>query len=133
MSEIESVKKNLYFSIFLIIILYILGIAIYHNIEGWTYLEALYFLTATFTTVGYGDITPKTELGRLLTVFILWIGVSIGFFLIFNLAAYRETNLDRHIIDRFKIFRTLTSKESDADKKKIMEIKKKHEFYLKPK
>jgi len=132
MSEIESVKKNLYFAIFLMIILYIIGIAVYHNIEGWTYLEALYFLTATFTTVGYGDITPKTELGRLLTVFIIWIGVSIGFFLIFNIAAYRETTFDRHIMDRFKIFRTLTSDESSSTDKKIKEIKKKQYFYLKP-
>lgn len=31
-------------------------------------LESIYFMTATFTTVDYGDITPKTTYGRLFTI-----------------------------------------------------------------
>ena len=109
----DGVKRNLYFAIFLMLILYIIGTFFYHNVEGWTIIEALYFLTATFSTVGYGDIAPKTDAGRLFTIFILWIGISVGFFLIYSMMAYRESAIDRGLLAKLKIFGTLTS-----DKKK---------------
>ena len=44
----KDVKRNLLFAVFLIIVLYIIGIFFFHVIEGWSYLDAAYFLTATF-------------------------------------------------------------------------------------
>lgn len=38
---------------------------------------AMYWTITTITTVGYGDIAPKTELGRLLASFTMMIGWSI--------------------------------------------------------
>lgn len=42
-----------------------------------TYLDALYFTVATLTTTGFGDITMKDEIGRLLAVVIMVVGVAL--------------------------------------------------------
>jgi len=42
-----------------------------------TFLDAVYFSVATMTTVGYGDVTPRTELGRLLTILMILTGIAI--------------------------------------------------------
>lgn len=42
-----------------------------------TFLDAVYFSVATMTTVGFGDITPVSELGRLLTVLMILTGIVL--------------------------------------------------------
>ena len=39
--------------------------------------DVLYFAMVTITTVGYGDITPVTDAGKLLTVLLFSIGVVL--------------------------------------------------------
>ena len=41
------------------------------------YVDALYFTVATLTTTGFGDITMTTPGGKLLTVFIMIVGVAL--------------------------------------------------------
>ena len=40
------------------------GAAIFHVIEGWTFLDAVYWADYTILTIGIGDFAPKTHLGR---------------------------------------------------------------------
>lgn len=42
-----------------------------------TFLDAMYFAVATMTTVGFGDITPISEGGRLLTILMIWTGIGL--------------------------------------------------------
>lgn len=42
-----------------------------------TFLDAVYFSVATMTTVGYGDVTPATETGRLLTILMILTGIAL--------------------------------------------------------
>ena len=53
------------------------GVLVYHWLEGWSYLDALYFCVVSLATVGYGDFTPTTPFGRLFTVFYLINGIGI--------------------------------------------------------
>lgn len=55
----------------------LLGAIFYHYVEHLSWIDALYFTTITLATVGYGDITPKTDAGKLFTVFYVLIGISI--------------------------------------------------------
>ncbi|MBD2454439.1 ion transporter [Nostoc sp. FACHB-87] len=42
-----------------------------------TFLDAFYFSVVTMTTVGFGDVTPISEAGRLLTVLMILTGVTL--------------------------------------------------------
>lgn len=49
---------------FLTIVL--LGALVFSRIEGWTYLDSVYWADVTLLTIGFGDISPETTLGRAL-------------------------------------------------------------------
>jgi hypothetical protein len=55
----------------------IAGTFIYHWLEGWSYLDALYFCVVSLATVGYGDLTPTTPLARGFTIVYLLNGIAI--------------------------------------------------------
>jgi len=48
---------------------YLVGIWFYGWTEGWAPIDVIYYLTVTSTTVGYGDLSPATPMGRLFTTF----------------------------------------------------------------
>jgi voltage-gated potassium channel Kch len=58
----------------LIGLLLLVGTLVFHEVEGWAYLDSFYFSAITLATVGYGDFTPKTPVGKLLTVFYIFMG-----------------------------------------------------------
>jgi voltage-gated potassium channel len=60
-------------SAFLVVIIGTIG---YHIIEGWRWLDSLYFAVMTATTVGYGDFHPATDKGKIFTM--LYAIASIG-------------------------------------------------------
>lgn len=53
------------------------GTIFYRNVEGWSWIDALYFSVTTISTVGFGDLSPQTPLGKLFTVFYIFIGVGV--------------------------------------------------------
>jgi len=53
------------------------GMVFYHNVEGWSWLDAAYFCIVTMATVGYGDIHPVTPYGRLFTIIYIILGVAM--------------------------------------------------------
>jgi voltage-gated potassium channel Kch len=56
---------------------YLVGIAAYGHLEGWSPLDTVYFLTVTSTTVGYGDLSPDTSTGRLFTCGFALVGITV--------------------------------------------------------
>ena len=73
-----------------------IGTIAYRYLEDWSWLDSLYFSVITLTTIGYGDFSPKTTLGKLFTMGYIIIGVSLilGFVntLLLN---YRKENIKK--------------------------------------
>lgn len=63
------------------IIIIITGTIAYHYLEGWSYIDSLYFSVVTLTTIGYGDFSPQTDAGKIFTI--LYIIAGIGMILSF--------------------------------------------------
>ena len=53
------------------------GTLVYHVLEGWSLLDSLYFSVVTLATVGFGDLTPTTDLAKLFTVGYITVGIGI--------------------------------------------------------
>jgi len=61
------------------VVILINGMIIYHFVEGWRWLDSLYFSVITLTTVGYGDFSPKTDFGKIFTMIYVLTGIGIIF------------------------------------------------------
>lgn len=67
--------------LFTTIIILIIGTLVYHFVEGWSYVDSIYFSVVTLTTIGFGDFAPKTDVGKIFTI--LYIIAGIGMILSF--------------------------------------------------
>lgn len=54
-----------------------LGTIAFHLLEGWSILDSLYVTVQTVTTVGFGDLTPRTVWGRAFATVFMMVGVGI--------------------------------------------------------
>ena len=58
------------------------GTAFYALVEKWSVLDALYFCVVTLATIGFGDLTPTTRIGKIFTIGYVFVGVgTLGLFL----------------------------------------------------
>ena len=62
------------------------GTLFYMFAEGWSWVDSLYFAVTTLTTVGYGDLSPTTDVSKLFTTFYIFGGLGIVFTFLHTLA-----------------------------------------------
>ena len=55
----------------------VVGTLVYHWLEGWSYLDSLYFCVISLATVGYGDLTPTTPEAKIFTIIYVINGIGI--------------------------------------------------------
>lgn len=54
-----------------------MGTVVFNRLEGWSILDSLYVTAQTVTTVGFGDLTPRTFWGRAFSTVFMMVGVGI--------------------------------------------------------
>ena len=69
------------------------GTVAFSLIEDWSVVDSFYFSVVTATTVGFGDLTPDTDAGKLVTVIYIIFGISI-------IGTYLNARLKRHSVRR---------------------------------
>ena len=58
-------------------VLLAVGTLFYHHVEHFSWVDAYYFCVVSLATVGYGDLVPHTDIGKIFTTFYIIIGVGI--------------------------------------------------------
>lgn len=68
-----------------ILIIGFLGLII---IEGFSPLNSLYMLVITFATIGFGDVVPVTDVGKVFTICIIISGFTVGLYSLGKITAF---------------------------------------------
>lgn len=74
------------------VLILVAGTIFYRVVEGWRWLDSLYFAVVTLTTVGYGDLTPQTDAGKIFTMFYILVGLGVIASFIALIADFRDTS-----------------------------------------
>ena len=91
----------------------IVGAVAYRHLEGINYLEGLYLSVITFTTVGFGDLAPKDDKGRVFTCFFIalaLLGVAQLVDIVFDYLI-----AERKLVEKKAIFRSWFHEDEDED------------------
>lgn len=83
-----KLKNQLLTTILIFIAILLLGSFIFHTLEDWRYLDSLYFTVVTSTTIGYGDFVPKTDAGKIFTMFYCFFGIAMVFYFVTLIGRY---------------------------------------------
>ena len=90
-------------------LLILVGTLSYHALEDWSLFDSLYFTVVTLTTIGYGDLTPKTSGGKLFTMVFALGGVFTLFYLAADFIRAVISGEVRTILGKQRMERTLAA------------------------
>lgn len=80
--------KNLFFALLLLGGLMLMGIFGYMFIEKYNFLEAIYMTVITIASVGFNEVRPLTDNGRIFTIFLILINLGLFTYFITWLSRY---------------------------------------------
>jgi voltage-gated potassium channel len=77
LNEHKVTQKQVFSLALVALLLLCTGAVFFHHFQKLDWINAFYFCTVTLTTVGYGDITPTTDMTKLFDIFYILIGIGI--------------------------------------------------------
>ena len=80
--------KRLLWVIGFLAIIIVIGIIGYMLIEGWSFIDSIYMTIITITTVGYDEVQPLTDNGKIFSIFLMIGGVGGALYFFSVTAAY---------------------------------------------
>lgn len=83
-----NINLRIILSISLILTLLAAGTIGYSSIEGWPLIDSLYMAIITLTTVGFSEVAPLSESGKLFTIAYIVLGIGSAGFAITTLFGY---------------------------------------------
>ena len=94
---------NLIIVVLLAVFLVALGTAGYMVIEGWTIMDSVYMTVITLSTIGYGEVNPVSQPGRIFTLILIVMGVGFFLYVIGNVVQFLVEGRIRLILGRHKL------------------------------
>ena len=79
-------RRRLAYATLAIVLMITVGAVGFHLIEGWNWIDSVYVATETVTTVGYGDIPPRTTAGKIFATVFMLLGVGTVLYALMVLA-----------------------------------------------
>ena len=76
-SEARRLAPQIFLSVFSFAFLIIGGAAGYRAIEGWSWIDSLFMVVISITTVGYGEVHPLSAAGRLYSMVVILGGMGV--------------------------------------------------------
>ena len=123
----KRLKEGLKILLVATIVLIIVSATFYINVEGWNAVDAIYFTIITITTVGYGDLFPTTNVSKLVTALISFIGIAMMLTMFGIVSAGYARIISEHEQKReaqSKIEQVKQEEKIEELKKKVKSIKK---------
>ncbi len=106
------ILKELLFPILAILAIVIIAFWGFIIIDGFSPLDSIYMLVTTFSMIGYGDVVPLTDSGRIFTIIIVLSGFSIGLFSIAKISAFFAEGELSTLLKQRKMDKMLDSMEN---------------------
>jgi len=75
-----GIPANLKASIALLLLIIVIGTTGFFFLEKVDLITSLYWTIVTVTTIGYGDVVPKTIVGKIFSIIIMVSGVSVALY-----------------------------------------------------
>ncbi len=80
--------RRLVWSLGALVAIVAIGVVGYMVIEGWSFLDAIYMTITTITTVGFREVHPLSDAGRIFSIFIIIGGVGGALYVLTNIVGY---------------------------------------------
>jgi voltage-gated potassium channel len=95
--------RHLKVSIIVLALLVTLGCLGYMGIEGWGFLDALYMTVITLATIGFQEVHPLSQTGKIFTMVLIVFGVSVLGYIVGSLAQIMFEGQFQRIMGRKKV------------------------------
>jgi len=80
--------KDLRMIILLLLLVLVFGTVGYAVLEGWPLLDSIYMTIITISTVGYGEVYPLSNAGKIFSAILIVVGVGVALYAFSNLVSY---------------------------------------------
>ncbi len=121
--ELTASQRTLMLQTILFLMYLLIGALIFSHIEGWLYLDAVYWADVTLFTVGLGDVSLQTKLGRGLMIPYALIGITTLGLVIGSIRSLMldrgKSRLDARVLEKKR--RQLVRRLMRSNKGKVLE------------
>lgn len=122
--------NNFQYMLLVTIITVFLGACGISVTENKTFADSLWWSFVTTTTVGYGDISPSTDVGRIIASILMIIGIGFVGMLTGTIATYFLSDKNKHKTYKNEVVETIQEKLNDFESLSREDLEDMHRVLL---